>query len=111
MKKRFSQEDDKDSPHQIHDYLIYLSHEPVLMKRYEENKEKVLEEVEKLLPWLDLNGQWSLDIMQNGTDFWLIDMARAESSAFYKECVPARLRRPVEEDWIPQLEKKEFFFE
>lgn len=111
MKKRFSQEDDKDSPHQIHDYLIYLSHEPVLMKRYEENKEKVLEEVEKLLPWLDLNGQWSLDIMQNGTDFWLIDMARAESSAFYKECVPARLRRPVEEDWIPQLEKKEVFSE
>jgi hypothetical protein len=41
--------------------------------------------------------------MQNGNDFWLIDMALAENSAFYRECVPADKRCPTEEDWIPKI--------
>lgn len=70
-----------------HDYINYISHEETLMKRYEENKNLVISEVSKLLKDCKLKGQWSIDIMQNGSDFWLIDMARASESAL-SECVP-----------------------
>lgn len=70
-----------------HDYINYISHEETLMKRYEENKDLVVSEISKLLKDCKLKGQWSIDIMQNGFDFWLIDMARASESAL-SECVP-----------------------
>lgn len=102
MKQRFAYENDADSPHQIHDYIIYQMHEAVLMDRYEKNKTKVKEALEKLLPDVDLSGQWSVDIMQNGDDFYIIDMAQAANSAL-KECVPPELLKPVQENWLPQL--------
>ena len=70
-----------------HDYINYINHEETLMKRYEENKDLVVSGVSKLLKDCKLKGQWSIDIMQNGSDFWLIDMARALESAL-SECVP-----------------------
>lgn len=70
-----------------HDYINYINHEETLMKRYKENKDLVVSEVLKLLKDCKLNGQWSIDIMQNDSDFWLIDMARASESAL-SECVP-----------------------
>ena len=102
MKQRFGHEADANSPHQLHDYIIYKSHEETLMKRYHENKESVLSHIQGILPYLDLQGQWSIDIMQNGDDFWIIDMALAENSTFYN-CVPEGLRRPSKEDWMPRL--------
>lgn len=102
MKKRFGQSKDSDSPHQLHDYVIYSAHEETLMRRYHENKDAVVEHIKKILPRLNLRGQWSIDIMQNGDDFWIIDMALAENSAFYN-CVPVSKRRPSEENWIPSL--------
>ncbi len=102
MKKRFGQEADAGSPHQMHDYVIYKAHEDVLMARYHENKDAVLAEIQALLPDLNLKGQWSVDVMQNGEDFWIIDMAIAENSAFY-DCVPEALRNPGKEDWLPRL--------
>lgn len=103
MKKRFNSGSEKGNVHDLHDYVIYQSFEEKLMQRYEENKDKVVEEVKKILPGLDLSGQWSIDIMQNGDDFWIIDMALAECSAFY-ETVPESLRKPTKENWIPKLE-------
>lgn len=70
-----------------HDYINYINHEETLMKRYEENKDSVVSEVLRLLKDCKLKGQWSIDVMQNGSDFWLIDMARASESAL-SECVP-----------------------
>lgn len=102
MKNRFSNGSDADSPHMMHDYIIYKAHEKTLMSRYEQNKNKIVEEVSKLVKELDLSGQWSLDIMQNGEDFWIIDMAIAENSAFYS-CVPVVKRRKSKENWIPRL--------
>ena len=102
MKNRFSNGSDTDSPHMMHDYIIYKAHEKTLMSRYEQNKNKIVEEVSKLVKELDLSGQWSLDIMQNGEDFWIIDMAIAENSAFYS-CVPVVKRRKSKENWIPRL--------
>ncbi len=104
MKQRFGHSNDADSPHNIHDYTIYVMHEPILMKRYEENKERVKQYVQNLIANTDnMSGQWSIDIMQNGDEFWLIDMALAENSAFY-DCVPKSLRKKSEENWLPILD-------
>lgn len=102
MKKRFGHMDDADSPHQKHDYIIYLAHEERLMGRYHDNKNLVMEKMEELLPSIDLHGQWSIDVMQNSDDFYIIDMATAETSALV-ECVPENLLNHVEENWIPEI--------
>lgn len=103
MLKRFSQENDASSPHKRHDYIIYKSYEGTLMKRFHENIEKVIEELKKVIPNVSLKGQWSIDIMQNGSDFWIIDMATADTSAL-NFCVPRELLKKSEENWIPQIE-------
>ena len=105
MLKRFGQENDAGSPHQFHDYIIFKAHENTLMERYNNNIQTVIEHIKELLPKLELSGQWSIDIMQNGNDFWIIDMATAENSAYYNK-VPAELRRPQTEEWIPKLDNK-----
>lgn len=86
----------------VHDYIIYSAHEETLMKRYQENKETVYKKVENLLPFLNLRGQWSMDIMQNGEDFYIIDMALAKDSAL-QSCVPKGMIKAVKEDWIPRI--------
>lgn len=103
MEKRFGQGGDAESPHQIHDYIIFKAHEEELMRRYNENVERVCKQLQKMLPDIRLSGQWSVDVMQNGNDFWLIDMGLAQNSAL-KECVPQKLLKPVVENWIPALE-------
>ena len=100
--KRFNKEADKDSADMVHDSVIFLSHENTLTKRYEDHLDDVLQRVGKLIPKVGLTGQWSVDIMLNGDDLWLIDMAIAENSAFY-DCVPEEKRRPAKENWIPKL--------
>ena len=77
-----------------------------LMEQYRKNIGKVKENLKRMLPEIGLTGQWSMDIMQNGNDFYLIDMALAENSAL-KECVPKSLLKKVEEDWIPRINTKE----
>lgn len=47
MKQRFEMEADADSPHNIHDSVIYRMHEGTLMQRYKENKDLVLEQAKK----------------------------------------------------------------
>lgn len=112
MKKRFSLEDDYRNPDKVHDYVVYAAYEPVLMAKYEKYKEKVVSKVEALLPYLDLEGQWSLDVMFNGVnqdgsdDMYLIDMAPASHSAL-TEYIPDGLLKPCEEDWIPEIPELE----
>lgn len=101
MKKRFAHEKDADSPHQIHDYIIFKAHEETLMKRYEENIAVVCANLRLLLKNIDLTGQWSIDIMQNDNEFWIIDMGLAQNSAL-NECVPKHLLLPTKENWIPK---------
>lgn len=104
MKQRFSQGSDADTADMKHDYIIYQMHEEILMSRYNENKEIVVNKVKKILPDINLTGQWSLDIMQNGNDFWLIDMATADRSAL-NDCVPKGKLKVTPENWIPNLSK------
>lgn len=100
MKQRFTENRDG---HDVHDTIVFHAYEDTLMSRYEANKDLVLEKVAELLPDLHLSGQWSLDIMQNDDEFWLIDMALAENSAFYSETVALEDRRPTPENWLPTL--------
>lgn len=103
MKRRFEQSADSNEPDQIHDAVIYRMHEPTLMKRYEENKDFVLSQVQQLLDAQpELTGQWSIDIMQNGKTFWLIDMATADVSAL-NECVPKDKLKTTAVNWLPTL--------
>ena len=106
MKKRFGDGEDSDDPDMVHDYITYSMAEESLMKRYEENKNKIVEEIGKIIPYMQIHGQWSIDVMQNGDDFYIIDMALAQDSAL-KECVPHHLLKEKKEDWIPVIETKE----
>ena len=101
MKTRFSQGNDAASPHQRHDYIIYKMHKETLMRRYNENKDTVLAHIKEMLPDVNLEGQWSIDIMQNGQTFWLIDMATADTSAL-RNCVPAGRLKKTPENWLPE---------
>lgn len=103
MKKHFSGESRPDDPDAYHDFCTYSVNEDKLMQRYEENKDTVCEHAQNIAS-LDneLTGQWSMDIMQNGDDFWLIDMAPAFLSA-YHECIPAGKLKTTEQDWLPEI--------
>lgn len=102
MKQRFGHEDDADSPHNKHDYIIYAMHEETLYRRYNENIGYVTEQVRKLADTMRLTGQWSLDIMQNGDDFYAIDMATASTSAL-NHVIPKNKLKAATEHWIPDL--------
>lgn len=106
MNHRFRDWPDSDNPHMRHDAVTYKLREPSLMREYEATKDLVATHVAGLLPGLDLAGQWSLDIMRDGDDYWLIDMAPAERSTYYEQTVPKAQRRPMVENWIPELEGK-----
>lgn len=94
---------EENSPHDAHDYVIYKSQKEPMIARFQENQETVKAYVNSILPKLDLEGQWSIDVMQNGDDFWIIDMAVAEQSFFYKDVVAPQDRHPLPENWLPSL--------
>lgn len=103
MKKRFGHSDDSAAPDKVHDYIIYSAAEEELMKQYRENIGKITENLKKMIPDINLSGQWSIDIMQNGDEFYLIDMALAGNSAL-NQCVPKKLLKNTEEDWLPRID-------
>lgn len=105
MKNRFANASDSETADKKHDWIIYSMHEETLMQRYEENKDMIVDKINDMLPDISANGltgQWSLDVMQNGDDFWLIDMATADTSAL-NDCIPKGLMKKSEENWIPEL--------
>lgn len=102
MKKSFSSGHIDD--HKKHDYVIYKMHEDKLYERYNKNVDKIKSEIKKLMKNIDLKGQWSIDVMQNKNDFYIIDMSLAANSAL-NDVVPKEKIRKPEENWIPKLEK------
>jgi hypothetical protein len=75
------------------------------MERYNQNVKNIVDKIEHLIHDIDLPGQWSIDIMQNGDDFYLIDMAGAANSAL-SHCVPKNKLMQNSENWIPELDVK-----
>ena len=102
MKKKFQEGIEQDDPHAAHDSTIYEAHEERLMRRYWDNVGRVEENLKRLIPDIGLEGQWSIDVMQNGDDFWIIDMALAANSAL-THCLKKSDIRPITEDWMPKL--------
>lgn len=99
MKKNLGE---SDEPDKVHDYIIYTAYEDELYKRYDENVAMLTKKVQDFIPTVDLKGQWSLDIMQNGTDFFMIDMALANQSALVDVVPPHKLKKQMI-NWLPKL--------
>lgn len=74
--------------------------EDILNQRYHESVQTVLAELKKVIPRIELTGQWSVDVMRNGNDYYIIDMALAEHSAL-NDCVPKNLLRAYPQQWLP----------
>ena len=105
MKQRFGHAEDANSPHQIHDYITYTAAEPALMARYETNHKTVVENIKAMLPDMRRSGlreQWSIDVMQSGQDFYIIDMALANTSAL-NDCCGNALITNQEDISMPQI--------
>lgn len=96
-----------EDPDMFHDLMTYSVNEEKLNSRYEAGKDTVVKHIEALLPDVPMHGQWSIDVMQNGNDFYIIDMATAEHSAYYDETVPTELRHVQPENWLPDLSDTE----
>jgi hypothetical protein len=72
----------KKGLHDPKDSETYESIKEEILSDYEKYKIEVATMVENLFSeGCELAGQWSVDIMKNGEDFWLIDMARMQKSA------------------------------
>lgn len=69
------------SPSMEQDYQTYLKHEHKLMDEYNDYLPTVRKEIKKILPELNLNGQYSIDVMKNGDDLYVIDLALMSESA------------------------------
>lgn len=79
MKRAFSSE---YAPSTIkRDYKTYCDHENKMMNEYNEWLGEVKSGLKVLIPHVELSGRYSVDIMKNGKDLYLIDMATMESSA------------------------------
>jgi hypothetical protein len=58
-----------------------------LERDYSKNVGLVTDMVGESMSSVDMKGQWSIDIMKNGSNFYLIDMALAEKSYYYDQLV------------------------
>ncbi|WP_139368358.1 hypothetical protein [Evansella clarkii] len=63
------------------DYQTYLSHEQKLVDEYNEHLHRVKKEIRAILPNLNLSGKYSIDVMKNGDDLYVIDLALMSQSA------------------------------
>ena len=91
--------------HDMHDLITFKANLPRLNARFEKYKDTVREKAMTLLESDSQNrltGQWSMDVMLSGEDFYIIDMALAEESYYYQS-VPLEDRRVNKQNWIPKL--------
>lgn len=63
------------------DYQTYLAHEDKLTDEFNEHLSRVRKEVNAILPNLNLSGSYSIDVMKNGDDLYVIDLALMSESA------------------------------
>lgn len=102
MLNRFEERRDN---HDVHDLITFKANLSRLNARFEKYKDIVKEKTMTLLESKSQNrltGQWSMDVMLSGNDFYIIDMALAEESYYYQS-VPLEDRRVSKQNWIPKL--------
>lgn len=88
------------SPQERHDYVVYKMHEDILNQLLPRKRSNCSAELKKVIPRIELTGQWSVDVMRNGNDYYIIDMALAENSAL-NDCVPSNRLRAYPQQWLP----------
>lgn len=101
MTKVFAENSSKN-PHYYHDYVIYKTHEDVLKTKFELHLNEVIENLKPIISSMNLSGQWSLDIMQSGNDFYLIDMALASQSAL-NDVIPKDILKNTNDPWLDNM--------
>lgn len=69
------------NPNIMRDFETYLTQEDKLNREFNDNVTLINREIESLIKDVDLSGQYSIDVMKNGDDFYLIDMALMRESA------------------------------
>lgn len=102
MLNRFKEKRDN---HDVHDLITFKANLSRLNARFEKYKDIVKEKTMTLLESKSQNrltGQWSMDVMLSGEDFYIIDMALAEESYYYQS-IPLEDRRVSKQNWIPKL--------
>ena len=63
------------------DYAVYMNHEDKLMSEFNDNVSKVNHGIKDIIGNINLKGRYSIDVMKNGEDFYIIDMALMDESA------------------------------
>ncbi len=64
------------------DLSTYQDSKDKIISEYENEKEYLIKQVEIFMDGCEgLSGSWSIDVMKNEDDYWIIDMARMEVSA------------------------------
>lgn len=63
------------------DFVTYLGIKDTLIADFNANIDQVNQHLIDIIPMIDLHGCYSVDIMKNGNDFYIIDMALAATSA------------------------------
>lgn len=63
------------------DFVTYQQHEDKLTHDFNSELARVKREITKLLPSLSLTGKYSIDVMKNGDDLYVIDLALMSQSA------------------------------
>lgn len=72
--------------HDLTDKIVFDYMKDKMQQSFEDNKETVEKLVTEHMTNVGLTGKWSIDFMLDESGkFWLIDMAVAESSAYWKE--------------------------
>ena len=63
------------------DFVTYCAHEDALTAKYNDLLPTVRRELKALIPHVGLSGRYSVDVMKNGDDLYVIDMALMAESA------------------------------
>ena len=74
------------------DALAYEAAWPTLKRFFEQNTRKAMDLLDKHLGKVKLKGIWSVDLMWHDGQFWLIDMAVGQRSAYYD---PEKVRKAL----------------
>lgn len=68
----------------VTDKIVWNAHHDYIDKMYGEHKKDVVNKIDIAMLGVNMTGKWSIDVLLDEWDnYWLIDMAKAENSAYW----------------------------